>query len=120
MRAKPDMKPWVSTDKSKMSSFRSGTNNASIGALALGLCRPYGAQKKYVSMPTQGLRPGLFRSIALTGLIYVFTTNQLLGCFDALVLLEHSNPIKTKRAEPQKGSTLSDQKPTILRGFTMT
>ena len=71
-------------------------------------------------MPTQGLRPGLFRSIALTGLIYVFTTNQLLGCFDALVLLEHSNPIKTKRAEPQKGSTLSDQKPTILRGFTMT
>ena len=26
MRAKPEMKPWVSTDKSEMSSFRSGTN----------------------------------------------------------------------------------------------
>ena len=52
MRAKPDMKPWVSTDKSKMSSFRSGTNNASIGALALGLCRPYGAQKNgYQCLP---------------------------------------------------------------------
>ena len=27
MRAKPDMNPWVSTDKSKMSSFRSSTNS---------------------------------------------------------------------------------------------
>ena len=35
MRVKPDMKPWVFTDKSKMSSFRSGTNSASVGALAL-------------------------------------------------------------------------------------
>ena len=30
MRAKPEMKPWVHTDKSRMSSFRSGTNRASI------------------------------------------------------------------------------------------
>ena len=30
--------------------------------------------------------PGLWRSIALAGLIYVFTTNQLLCCFDALTL----------------------------------
>ena len=42
--AKPEMKPWVFTDKNKMSSFRSGTNSASVGALVLGLCRPYGAQ----------------------------------------------------------------------------
>ena len=42
------MKPWVFTDKSKMSSFRSGTNSVS-GALALGLCRPYGAQKMYIN-----------------------------------------------------------------------
>ena len=101
------MKPWVSTDKSKMSSFRSGTNNASIGALALGLCRPYGAQKKYVSMPTQGLRPGLFRSIALTGLIYVFTTNQLLGCFDALALRITAHRVglyeKQKEPSPKRG-----------------
>ena len=48
MRAKPEMKPWVSIDKSKKSSFRSDTNSASIEALALGLCRPYGAQKKCV------------------------------------------------------------------------
>ena len=39
------MKPWVPADKSKMSSFRSGTNSASIGALAWEKCRPYGAQK---------------------------------------------------------------------------
>ena len=61
------MKPWVSTDKSKMSSFRSGTNSASIGALALNLCRPYGAQKNVYKCLTQGLRPGLGRSIALKG-----------------------------------------------------
>ena len=35
---------------------------------------------------TQGLRPGLCRSVALTGLIYVITTNQLLGYFDAVAL----------------------------------
>ena len=38
------MKPWVFTDKNKMSSFRSGTNSTSVGAFALGLCRPYGAR----------------------------------------------------------------------------
>ena len=80
------MKPWVSTDKSKMSSFRSGTNSASIEALALGLYRPLRGSKKVYKCLTQGLRPGLGRSIALTGLIYVFTTKQLLGCFDALAL----------------------------------
>ena len=79
MRAKPEMKPWGSIDKSKMSSFRSGTNSASIEALALGLCRPYGAQKNVYKCLAQGLRPGLGGSIALTGLIYVFTTKQLLG-----------------------------------------
>ena len=77
MRAKPDMKPWVSTDKSKMSSFRSGTNSANIGVLALGLCRPYGAQLNVYQCLTQGLRPGLGRSIALTGLIYIFSINIL-------------------------------------------
>ena len=53
MRAKPDMKPWVSTDKSKMSSFRCGTY---WGTLTLGLCHPYGAQK-CVSMPSPGRKP---------------------------------------------------------------
>ena len=43
------MKPWVFTDKNRMSSFRSGTNSVSVGALALGLCRPYGAQKMYIN-----------------------------------------------------------------------
>ena len=50
------MEPWVSTDKSKMSSFRSGTNSASIGALALGECHPYG--ENVCQCFTQGLRPG--------------------------------------------------------------
>ena len=37
---------------------------------------------------TQGLRPGLCGSVALAGLIDVFTTNQLLAYFDALPLPE--------------------------------
>ena len=84
MRAKPDMKPWVFTDKNKMSSFRSGTNSAGVGAFTLGVCRPYGAQKNGYQCLTQGLRPGLCRGIALAGLIYVITTNQLRCGFDAV------------------------------------
>ena len=41
---------------------------------------------KCVTMITQGLRPGLCRSIALTGIIYVLTANQLFCCFDTLTL----------------------------------
>ena len=84
MRAKPDMKPWVFTDKNKMSSFRSGTNSAGVGAFAFGVCRPYGAQKNGYQCLTQGLHPGLCRGIALAGLIYVITTNQLRCGFDAV------------------------------------
>ena len=56
---------------------RSGTNSTSVGALALGLCRPYGAQKNVYQCLTQGLRPGLCRSIALAGLLYVFPITLL-------------------------------------------
>ena len=80
------MKPWVFTDKNKMSSFRSGTNSAGVGAFAFGVCYPYGAQKNGYQCLTQGLRPGLCRGIALAGLIYVITTNQLRCGFDAVAL----------------------------------
>ena len=69
-----------------MSSFRSGTNSAGVGAFAFGVCRPYGAQKNGYQCLTQGLRPGLCRGIALAGLIYVITTNQLRCGFDAVAL----------------------------------
>ena len=39
------MKPWVFTDKNKMSSFRSGTNSAGVGAFALGCAAPTGLKK---------------------------------------------------------------------------
>ena len=77
MRAKPDMKPWVFTDKNKMSSFRSGTNSTSVGVLALGVCLPYGAQKNVYQCLTQGLRPGLCRGIALAGLVSVSASLKL-------------------------------------------
>ena len=56
MRAKPDMKPWVYTDKSGLSSVGAALT-ASVWFVAfqsLGKCRPYGAQK-WVSMPNPGL-----------------------------------------------------------------
>ena len=44
------MEPWVFTDKNKMSSFRSGTNSASVGALALGVVPPLrGSKKMYIN-----------------------------------------------------------------------
>ena len=105
MRAKPDMKPWVSIDKSKMSSFRCGTNSASIvGHLLWGCAAPTGLKKCNQSL-TQGLRPGLYRSVALAGLIYTFATNQLLGCFDALVLPLHNYDAHTLRSSYSKVST---------------
>ena len=53
------MKPWVFTDKNKMSSFRSGTNSAGIGAFAcVGKCRSYGAQYYFSFVYTQGFISG--------------------------------------------------------------
>ena len=45
---------------------------------------PLRGSKNVLTIITQGLRPGLCRSIALTGLIYVFAINQLFGYFDVL------------------------------------
>ncbi len=40
MRAKPEMKPWVHTDKNRMSSAGAALT---VRALGLGKCRPFGA-----------------------------------------------------------------------------
>ena len=87
MRSKPDMKPWVYTDKSVLSSVGAAlTANVWFAPLhSLGKCRPFGAQQMFRVRLTQGLRPGLCRSIALTGLLYVFSTN-ILYYFDVVTL----------------------------------
>ena len=80
MRAKPEMKPWVNTEK-KDDELRLGAAlTASVGFVSLQSvdlhslrkCRSYGAQKKVWKQLTQGLRPGLCRSVALAGLFYAF------------------------------------------------
>ena len=83
MRAKPDMKPWVSTDKSKMSSVGAALKARVLGHLLWDCAAPTGL-KECVSMPNPGLAPWAMKSVALTGLMYVVTTHQLLGYFDAL------------------------------------
>ena len=85
MRAKPDMKPWVYADKSGLSSVGAALTDRVLGHLLWDCATPTGLKNVYQCL-TQGLRPGLCRSVALAGLIYVFITNQLLCCFDALAL----------------------------------
>ena len=43
MRAKPEMEPWVYTDKSELSSVGAALTEQVL-ALHYGLCRPVGAQ----------------------------------------------------------------------------
>ena len=66
MRAKPEMKPWVHTDKSGMSSV-----GAALPTHALEFIRsvvpPLWGSINGLTIITQGLRPGLCRSIALKG-----------------------------------------------------
>ena len=66
MRAKPEMKPWVHTDKSGMSSV-----GAALPMHALEFIRsvvpPLWGSINVLTIITQGLRPGLCRSIALKG-----------------------------------------------------
>ena len=47
----------------------------------LSVCIP---RVSYRALPS--FHPGLCRSVALSGLMYVFTTNQLLCCFDVFAL----------------------------------
>ena len=90
MRAKPDMKPWVNTDTKNKSSVGAVLSARAFGLWLCGfwLCIRWESAaslglNKCVSM----MHPGLCRSIALAGLFYVFTSNQLFGCFDAVAPL---------------------------------
>ena len=66
IRAKPEMKPWVHMDKSGMSSV-----GAALPTHALEFIRsvvpPLWGSINVLTIITQGLRPGLCRSIALKG-----------------------------------------------------
>ncbi len=58
------MEPWVHTDKNGLSSAGAALTERAFGSW---LCIRW-------------------KSVALVGLFYVFTTNQLLGYFDGLAL----------------------------------
>ena len=72
MRAKPDMQPWVNTDKSGLSSVGAALLNTRLVCVIVGLrsgkCRSSSELKGCRKRLAQGLRPGLCRSIALPGL----------------------------------------------------
>ena len=56
---------------------------------SLGKCRPFGTQKNVYQCLTQGLRLGLCRSIALTGLFSV-SASYLLECLRVLTEMSAS------------------------------
>ncbi len=75
MRAKPEMKPWVRTDESRLSSVGAALTARAFGLYCCGLwlcirwesAAPTGLNKCEERL-TQGLHPGLYRSVALAGL----------------------------------------------------
>ena len=79
MRAKPDMKPWVSIDKSKMSSVGVALKTRILGYLLWGCAAP-------------------------TGLIYVFPIN-ILDYFDALAYSNHSIVLTLDRRKVHTSNT---------------
>ena len=83
MRAKPDMKPWVHTDKSILSS-EGAALSARTSEFIRSVVPPLKGLNKYTITNNPGLAPWAMKSVALAGLIDIFTTNQLLGCLDAL------------------------------------
>ena len=67
--------------------YKGDTYNTSIGYLLLGkIVPPLWGSINVFQWSTQGLRPGLCRSVALAGLIYVFPIIIILDYFDALAL----------------------------------
>ena len=71
----PKWNPGYTRTKSNIELRRSGTITRAF-ALRLGSAAPTGLKNMYQYL-TQGLRPGLCKSIALTGLLYVFPITLL-------------------------------------------
>ena len=76
MRAKPDIKPWVNIEKSGLSSVGAALTVRCWGS-CLGVVSPLRGSINVYQCLTQGLRPGLCRGVALTGLILVSTSYLL-------------------------------------------
>ena len=89
MRAKPDMKPWVHTDKSRMSSVGAALTELVL-ALRCGCAAPTGLNK-CVPMINPGLAPWamkMYRPCRAP----LRLPNQLLGYFNVLALVRGWHP----------------------------
>ena len=84
MRAKPEMKPWVHTEEKYDELRRSGTHSERLVCVVA--IRGLAFVEKVLLMRslknvwdqlTQGLRPGLCRSVALAGLFAETSTTYL-------------------------------------------
>ena len=80
MRAKPDMKPWVNTYKTKRAPTRSGTFGASICRWE---CRPYGAQDMLIDYKPRACALGYAGVSPLQG-----SSTSFQSYFDALALAQ--------------------------------
>ena len=83
------MKPWVHMDKNKSSAGAAHLREHLVCIVAVrgfafvGKCSPLGLNK-CIDHYYPGLAPKAMKSVPFAGLIYVITTNQLLGRFDAV------------------------------------
>ena len=92
MRAKPDMKPWEYVDKTEKSSdeerhlptHANAPTDKYNATNILWFVPPLKGLNKCVSMINPGLAPWAMQEYRPKGLIYIFTTNQFLCCFDLL------------------------------------
>ena len=89
----PGRKPWVNRSPYLLSPKGAAQPQSKCPNTRVVSAAPKGAHSSFgpcvPRVPFRALpsfHPGLCRSVALAGLIYVFTTNQLLCCFDAVAL----------------------------------
>ena len=89
----PGLAPWVNRSPHLLSPVGAAhpqskcPNTRAVSAAPKGAHSSFGPCVPRVSFRAlPSFHPGLCWSVALAGLIYVFTTNQLLCCFDALAL----------------------------------
>ena len=89
MRAKPEMKPWVHTDKSRMSSAGAALTEQVL-ALRCGCAAPLGLNK-CVTMINPGLAPWAMQEYRPVGALRRLSPIDILYSFDALTQKSTNN-----------------------------
>ena len=88
------MKPWVNTDKSKLSSVGAALTTRVLGTCFWGDCAAPLGLNKCLSISNPGLAPWAMQEYRPKGLLYVYPIIIILDYFDALALLLFSRNLE--------------------------